>query len=50
MVCAQQSFVLKETIEIILTAATKIIARKRNTAEKYFCNKLSLIAGLNCTQ
>jgi len=36
MVCAQQSFVLKETTEIISTAATKIIARKPNTAEKYF--------------
>jgi hypothetical protein len=33
-----KTFVLKDTIEEILTAATKIIARKRNTAEKYFYN------------
>jgi len=50
MVCAQQSFVLKETIEIIVTAATKIIARQHNTAKKLFYNELFFNAGLNCTQ
>jgi hypothetical protein len=44
-----KGFVLKETIEIIVTAATKIIARKRNRAEKYFYNELFFIAVLNCT-
>ena len=37
MVCAQQEFCFKETIRIILTAATKIKARKHKT-EEHICS------------